>query len=266
MTTPTAGDPFRTDEPFRVELTVAAPAESVWRALRDKQQIRRWHGWEFDGLDAEIDEIFFTDVVESEHERRIVVNGGDTFDVVDVGDTSIIRMTRAPRDPANDWDQWYDDINEGWITFLHQLRFALERHPGEARRTVYLDGTLGASADPITALGLQDVAAGPVGAPYAIELAGEQVSGDVLFSSAHQAGFTVAQWGDGIVIVGVVGSAPHHPDGGVMAVLTTYGLPDERLAELEDRWTTWWRSRYPAAESSDAAEAAHPAPEAQPVQ
>lgn len=32
----------------------------------------------------------------------------------------------------------YDDIGEGWITFVQQLRFALTRHRGEARATHYL--------------------------------------------------------------------------------------------------------------------------------
>ena len=32
-------------EPVRIEVTVAAPVEEVWRALRDPAQLRRWHGW-----------------------------------------------------------------------------------------------------------------------------------------------------------------------------------------------------------------------------
>ncbi len=52
----------------QIVVTVAAPVEAVWDALRDKEKIRHWHGWEFDGpqggLEQEIDLIYFTDVTE----------------------------------------------------------------------------------------------------------------------------------------------------------------------------------------------------------
>ena len=37
-----------------VEVTIAAPIETVWRALRDRDDLRRWHGWEDPTLDEEI--------------------------------------------------------------------------------------------------------------------------------------------------------------------------------------------------------------------
>jgi hypothetical protein len=36
------------------------------------------------------------------------------------------------------WDGVYDEVNEGWLTFFQQLRFYLERHPGQERRTVHV--------------------------------------------------------------------------------------------------------------------------------
>ena len=260
MTIPIAGDPAA-DEPFQVEVTIAAPADVVWRALREKDQVLSWHGWEADGLDAEVDVIFFTNAVESYDDRRLVVNGGDTFDVVELGEASLVRMTRGPRDPSNEWDAYYDDINEGWTTFLHQLRFAVERHPGEPRRTIYLDGMLGTDPSPVDALDLARAASAGPSTPYAADVVDEHVRGEVLFTSAHQAGFTVAGWGDGLAIFGVAPPSPHRPTGGAMAVLTTYGLPDDRFAALEARWTDWWRQRYPVG-SPDATDATAAAPEA----
>ena len=32
----------------------------------------------------------------------------------------------------------FDEINEGWLTFVQQLRFYLERHAGEERRTEHV--------------------------------------------------------------------------------------------------------------------------------
>ena len=46
------------DHPVTVEVTVEAPAGQVWSSLRDPKQIRRWHGWQYDQLDAEIREIY----------------------------------------------------------------------------------------------------------------------------------------------------------------------------------------------------------------
>ncbi|MGC4944439.1 hypothetical protein [Kribbella sp. DT2] len=95
----------------RIVVTVAAPVEAVREALRDKEKIRHWHGWEYEGaeggLDQEIDVIYFND---------------------------------STRDDP-DWDAYYyDDVTEGWTTFLHQLRFALDRHRDEPRRTLFYSG------------------------------------------------------------------------------------------------------------------------------
>ena len=46
------------DKPFRVEVTVDAPRDTVWRALTEPEQIRHWFGWDYDGLEDEIRLIF----------------------------------------------------------------------------------------------------------------------------------------------------------------------------------------------------------------
>ena len=46
------------DKPFRVEVTVDAPRDVVWRELTESERIRHWFGWEYDGLDDEIKQIF----------------------------------------------------------------------------------------------------------------------------------------------------------------------------------------------------------------
>lgn len=37
------------------------------------------------------------------------------------------------------------------------------------------------------------------------------------------------------------------PDGGAMAIVTTYDFDDERFAAVREAWSTWWRTTYPAA-------------------
>ena len=46
------------DKPFRVEVTVDAPRDEVWRALTEPERIKHWFGWEYDGLDDEVQLIF----------------------------------------------------------------------------------------------------------------------------------------------------------------------------------------------------------------
>jgi uncharacterized protein YndB with AHSA1/START domain len=239
------------EEPFRIELTIAAPVDEVWRAMREPDLVRRWHGWDFDGLDAEIDLIYRQHVTESEADHTLSVQGGDTFTLHDAGDGhTLVRMVRAPRGGNPEWDAYYDDVNEGWTTFLHQLRFALERHRGTDRRTVFLEGSIGAAGEPIAALGLASVASAEPGSRYSAELAGERVAGEVWFRSANQLGITVDGWADGLLIVGVAPASPSRPGGHAMAVLSTYGLDDSSFDTLRDRWTGWWSERFAATEAT----------------
>jgi hypothetical protein len=53
----------------------------------------------------------------------------------DRGDTTVVRLTRAAPAGQDGWDGVYDEVNEGWLTFFQQLRFYLERHAGQDRRT-----------------------------------------------------------------------------------------------------------------------------------
>jgi uncharacterized protein YndB with AHSA1/START domain len=112
-----------------VDIPIAAPPETVWRALRDPAEIRRWHGWEYDGIAAEIDEIYVRGAIVVTEGRDLVL--GDT--TVSVGPGTRLVVKRDGGEPG-------DVIDEGWIAFFHQLRFALERHPGRDRDTLLLAG------------------------------------------------------------------------------------------------------------------------------
>lgn len=217
----------------QVEVTVAAPVEVVWEALRDKEKVRQWHGWDYHGLDDEIDQIYFADVLEDG--RTLALGGGDRFIVTPSGTGTLIVLSRAPLSADPEVDACYDDITEGWTTFLQQLRFALERHPGEVRRTLYFSGENG---DVAAELGITD--AGP---RYTADLAGEQVTGELWFRSANQVGVTVDNWRDGLLVLAHTPPSDDKPRAAVMAVLSTYGLDETQFADLDTRWTTWWSAR-----------------------
>jgi hypothetical protein len=216
-----------------IQVTVAAPVDAVWAALRDEQKIRHWHGWEYTGgpdssLDQEIDLIFFTDVTVGDH--TIALNGGDRIELTPVDGGTRVTLTRAPRGDDPDWASYYTDITEGWITFMNQLRFAVERHPDDARRTVFLSGQ--AKTSPLTALsaaGLQP------GERYELEFPGEAATGQVWYRSEHQLGLTVDGWNDGLLVLS------HTPGTGAsMAILSLYTVEESRHTDLTKQWHDWW--------------------------
>lgn len=229
----------------RIEVTVAAPVDAVWEALRDKEKIRHWHGWEFDGLDAEIDVIYFSAFAEDAEARTLDIQGGDLFRLEPHEGGTKLTVTRAPHGDDPDWDAYYDDITEGWITFVQQLRFALERHPGDPRRTLFYSGAGDRSASPATELGLGDE---PVGSSYQLDLCGEPATGTVWFRSEHQVGLTVDGWGDGLLVVSHLPVSEQKPRGAAMAILTLYGVDDATREGIDKRWQEWWTKRYPADE------------------
>ena len=229
-----------TDSTPRIEVTVAAPVDTVWHALRDKETIRHWHGWDYDGLDGEIDLIYFTEVDADPAARTLSMQAGDVISVAAVGDATQVTLTRAPHGSNPDWDAYYSEITEGWITFLQQLKFAVERQPGAARRTLFFAGSNESGRDVVAELGL------PAGPTVETSLLGEHVKGEVWFRSEHQLGVTVDAWGDGLLVVSGMGPTDEKPDGSAMAVLSTYGLDEARLAELRERWMPWWTERFPA--------------------
>jgi uncharacterized protein YndB with AHSA1/START domain len=187
-----------------VDVTIAAPVDEVWRYLRDPELVRRWHGWEYDGLDDEIRAIYVDGAQPDEAAHRLGFAGVDTtFELEESGaGRTRLRVT----EPAAAGGEEFDEIAEGWITFVHQLAFALEEHPAEERRTRQL-----AAAE-------FDVAPGAPGQAFeATAPWGDRLSGTVRYRTANQVGLRVEQFGDGLLVL------HYPPGGGGRAILTLYG-------------------------------------------
>jgi hypothetical protein len=231
-----------------VEVTIAAPIDDVWDALRDPVKLRRWFGWDYDGLDAEIRQIFVdqASAEESPEQRTLSWENNDRFTVLSRGGQTVVRVTRAAPADGSDWSGIYDEIDEGWIIFIHQLRLALERHPGEERRTIYLAGTAAEPGAPIAdRLGLGDAAALASGSRYEARAAtGETLAGEAWFRSRNLSGFTVEGFGNGLVVLGDQAPGEQAPHGGGMALVTAYGLDDPAFDQLRKRWTEWFERNY----------------------
>lgn len=243
-------------QPF-LSVTVGATAEQVWRALRDPEEIGRWFGWEYPGLEDEIALIFQGQVPEGidlppgldttitvDEEARTLRTGPHLIAVEATADGAVVRVTRVIDVGDAGWEMFHaeiDHIEEGWRTFFQQLAFALVRHPGEPRRTVFGMGLV-PGADPLATLGLGATGDAAEGERYAATLAtGDAISGTVWFRSERQVGLTVDTWGDGLLVAAAV---PGGTDEGTpaMAIGSTYGLTDEALGALEERWSAWWQA------------------------
>ena len=200
-----------------VEILVAAPIETVWKALRDPAEMCRWFGWNYPTMPEDIDMMFFQNTEADET-----------------------------------WQGIYFDVNEGWLTFFQQLKFVLERHPGADRRTVFLNGRAKAAATPLPAqaLGLDPLAIVPVGERYAIETAtGEKLEGTVWYRSSYQLGLTVDGYGDGLLIINARPRTAKSHHGGGSVIVSTYGFDDVAFGRLVDRWKTWWAATYDVIET-----------------
>jgi uncharacterized protein YndB with AHSA1/START domain len=125
-------------EPVLFEVVIAAPVDTVWRALRDRNEVRRWFGWDYDGIDDEIEMIFFGEAPVDDAAHTIDFEPYGRLELEQQGDATVVRMVRAAPAGQDSWDGIYDDVNEGWLTFMQQLRFMLERHAGEDRETVHI--------------------------------------------------------------------------------------------------------------------------------
>ena len=226
-----------------VELTLPAPIETVWQWIRDPELIQRWHGWEAESLAAEIQFIFADHATPDEDAHTLLVTG-HLFTFESRGDETVVRLTRSAPALGTEWtEEYYEQIDQGWTIFLHQLRFALGRHRDDERRTVFLFGRQAGTTPTAGALGLADLASQPPGTRYAkASPTGDELAGEVWFATDHELGLTVDGWGDGLLIVAAGRDEP--AGAATMAILTTYGMADGDVDALRERWTQWWTAHH----------------------
>lgn len=175
-----------------VEMTIAAPVDTVWKAMRDPQQMLNWFGWGSDTLRDEIQFIFFDHADVDEANKVIAIEEyegiADRIELKAAPGGTILRVVRSSAPQTEDWSSFYEDIWEGWTTFFHQLRFLIERHPGSKRRTLFLSGKLPSlgGALPVAALGLGKLMTAGAGGTASFDLPlGEQITGTVWHRSAY---------------------------------------------------------------------------------
>ena len=228
-----------------IEVTIAAPADEVWRSLRDKERIAQWFGWDYDSLPAEIDMMFFQYSKADDATRTLTFRKGDKIEVEPRGEGCVLRIVRPAPTADHDWDDIFEDITQGWIAFLLQLRFSVERHPADKRRTLFLSGSPKAANQPLAARALNLPASGAPGSAYAVTTpTRDALAGQIWHRGRHQLAVTVDGVGNGLLIAMDRAPEASHPNGHSQVILTTYGLSDRTFDELTARWRTWWSEHF----------------------
>jgi hypothetical protein len=198
-------------KPYAVEFDLPAGRDEAWDAVTQPGVLRQWFGWDYDGLDAEIQQIFVDQATLLAPERMGWADGS-YLEVVGDDDRAVVRAVREG--PVPDNPDAYDAIEEAWRTFLVQLRFLFERRPEGVRRTIYLTGeTTGRQA-----LSLAETDWQPVG---------------------RRVSWTVDA--DGFLVV-VSGRVPlSGPSAARMEVtVSTFGLDDAAFENVREEWTKKW--------------------------
>lgn len=231
-----------------VEVTISAPIDTVWKAVRDPAQIREWFGWESETLADEIELIFGNPVVvdEAGHTLKFGEWEGiaDGFELLARGRETVLRVVRFGAVPDN-WDDVYSDVREGWTTFAHQLRLWIERHHGEQRRTVYLSAPTPPGGPSLTeALDLAPLWDADANSSHTSALPTESHEVVTAYRTGFQMGLHVPGWGGGLLVVTEMPADDKRPTRGSL-LLTTFGMDDEAADAFAQGWTQWWDARHP---------------------
>jgi len=198
-------------KPYAVQVSVNAGRDVAWEAMTQPPVLHQWFGWDYDGLDAEIRQVFIDEATLLAPERMGWADGS-YLEVVGDDDRSTVRAVREGG-PPDDPDR-YDAIEEGWKAFLAQLRFLLDRRPKGRRRTLHLTGeTTWRQTHGLVDGGWERV--------------GSRVAGTVD--------------PDGFLVVAAGHVPQDNPYAAAMqVVVSTYGLDDHAFASVRDDWTKRW--------------------------
>lgn len=244
------------------EIEIDAPPEAVWKAISNGDEMTRWYAeearvepraggehWVSWGEGQEVG----NQNLAWEPGRRLTVGkpGHETatdwnaivvdFQIETRGGRTLLKLVQSGLPAGADWDSMDEGTKVGWEMFLFALKFYLEHHAGQPRRTILrywssphsVDETWG-SLCALLGVSATDLRAG---ARYtATTSGGDPIAGQVLaIEQGHLLVATVEQLGDALVAATV-----HATKEGAFVnfIVGTFGLPDAQYAEAKARWST----------------------------
>jgi uncharacterized protein YndB with AHSA1/START domain len=246
-------------------VTIEAPADVIWRALTDAEQLRRWFPVDARVTPGPGGSIWLSwgggtegeaPITAWEPERRLQwtesrgpVRIAVDFHIEGAGGRTVVRLVHSGFGDGPDWDDEFHMTDGGWSYFLQHLRWYVERHWGRPRDLVALREAVALNpCDAFAAL------AGPAGlskedslrpldagTPYETTTAtGDRLSGTIVAHKREtgQLGLTIAELGGAILFIEI---EPHPVGARAGFWLSTYGLDAGRLAEARRLVETLYR-------------------------
>ncbi len=252
---------MKTENPRVVEQTIRIKASpgAVWKSLTDADALTRWFP-----LDARVTpgvggsiwmswgSLYEGDATievwePGEHLRsRFPVVGSKGALATDYylqgdGGATILRVVTSGFGEGEDWDDAYEGVRFGWAFELEGLRHYLENHRGERRivgrvqrqfdfdKAEQWDRLLSSGGFLVSA----DGAALQTG-PYSATMGGEPFTGTIInFTPPTQLVATIQELNNAVFRI----ELGTHGPGDLWVWLSTYGVEEERVRELERAWS-----------------------------
>lgn len=133
------------------EVEIDAPAEAVWKAVSEAEELVRWFPLEARVEPGEGGSIYLSwgegmggeariDVWEPGRRLRWIQEGDMAVDVTieGRGGRSVVRLVQSGFSAESEWDDYYDATDTGWSFYLLNLKHYLERHGGAASEILYV--------------------------------------------------------------------------------------------------------------------------------
>lgn len=233
-----------------VSVDVPVPFDTAWAHLRRPELIRRWYGSDSPHLDEDIHQVFVDEAIAQRPDSGLPMGWlrWHNHDRVEArgGWGGAPRTTVSVRRPEHALLATYDGVrdegDERWITWLHQLRYALTHHLGEERHAFAVDRIDADRPDRLLyRVGLHGARGVPVGGAVEVHRPDGTVLGGTLeFCERHQFGVALRGQGGSLLVVQLVPPGSHPPNGAVSAFWSTYGLDEEAADAARERWHAWW--------------------------
>ena len=149
-------------------IEINAPAEKVWKALTDAQELMRWFPLDARVTPGKGGTIYFSwgppyqgsneiQIWEQNRHLRIADNWSEhsqgekvqetekdipaqvamDFELENAGSKTILRLVHSGFGADTDWEDEFDATSRGWIFELNNLKHYLENHEGSTRQVIW---------------------------------------------------------------------------------------------------------------------------------
>ena len=261
--------PDKATRAIELAVEIDAPAEAVWKAISEGEEVRRWFSPEAridpgvggsvwlswgPGMDGEAPITIWEPGkrlrwVESHgsseegDETGAAVEVAVEFHVETRGGGAVVRLVNSGFSAAADWDDYYDALLAGWTYFLWNLRFYMERHHGQPRTMVSVRRKTTRSFEDIwvdllgpSGMDIEGVETLTTGEPLVLTIGDRRFTGEVEYvrRPRNLAG-TLTELNDGLLFIEMETSGSDSWACGVW--ISAYGVPDEETGLLQSRLT-----------------------------